>query len=242
MIKIIYATLTILFFSIRAVFAQHALQEEGDDPPYLAHSSNFMMIMFNLKATDVQKLLPDGVEVNANDAGLVNAGLEMYETDRIWGVPQYGIVFMFVEVKGMESNNGTPGHWALWGKVNERTVLQKFTHHFSFPYQYSDVKITKEKNVFTGRVGSDLVNLQIKLNDAQPFKGEGIVNMCSFSADGKIVKSEVPWFSTGVIGELVKLEINAQGDNILEMVKNVIPHFVMVSTNQSFCYSRVVKQ
>jgi hypothetical protein len=219
-----------------------AQQSSLSGPPYLAHSSNFIMTLFNLRAEDVQPLLPSSVKAKIKDAGMVTAGLEIYETDRIHGIPQYSMVFLFVEVAGLESNNGTPGHWAIWGRINQKSTLQNMLHHFSFPYGFEEIKLTHESNVYTGTVGAGLIDLKIKFNEKQPFAGEGIVNMCSFSRDGKILITEVPWFSTGSTGELVRFDIDPQGDKVLEIVKNAKPYFSMISTNQTFSYSRPISK
>jgi hypothetical protein len=199
------------------------------------------MTLFNLKPEDVQPFLPAGIKAKVNDAGMVTGGLEMYETDRIQGTPNYGIVFIFVEVVGLESNNGTPGHWAIWGRVNQQVTLQNMQHYFNFPYELENISVEESAGIYRGRVGTGVISLKIRFNDKAPFGGEGIVNMCSISKDGKILKSEVPWFSEGSVGELMDFDIVAEGDKVLQIIKGIKPYFSMISTNQTFAYSRPVQ-
>jgi hypothetical protein len=235
--RIFFPVLVILLVqTMRANSQQNTLT----DPPYLAHSSNFVMMLFNLEQDVVQTLLPPGVKAKINTAGTVTAGIEIYETDRIHGVSQYGIVFIFVEVADLESNNGTPGHWAIWGKVNQKNTLQSMLHYFNFPYSFDEIKVTKEDNTYTATVGTNQIKLKLRYNEKQPFAGEGVVNMCSASKDGKIIKTEVPWFSTGSAAELISFEVDPRGNTILEIIKKATPHFSLISTNQSFSYSRPV--
>lgn len=213
------------------------------EPPYLAHSANFMMVLFQLKANDVQVLLPEGVLPNANEAGMVTAGFEIYETDRVYGLPEYGMAFIFVEVKNLTSNNGTPGHWALWGTVDDHVTLQVMRDTFGFPYRFENVRVTESADIYTGRVGEEgkeSVIIRIKFNEAKPFSGEGIVNMCSMAKNGKTLKTEVPWFTTGTAGDIIDFEIKPKGDKVLELIKVAKPHFQIISSNQIFSYSRPV--
>jgi hypothetical protein len=223
--------------SLLAITAS-AQNNAHSEPPYMAHSSNFVMTLFNLKPEDVQEFLPAGIKANVNDTGMVTGGLEIYETDRIQGTPNYGMVFIFVEVANLESNNGTPGHWAIWGRLNQESTLKNMQHYFNFPYQLDKIEVTQEESIYTGTVGNGLISLKIKYNEKAPFGGEGIVNMYSLSKDGKILKTEVPWFSTGCAGNLIALDIDPQGDSVLNLVKTCKPYFSIISTSQTFSYSR----
>lgn len=217
-------------------------KNELSDPPYMAHSSDFVMTLFNVEPGVVHSLLPEGVKAKINDAGMTTGGIEIYETDRIHGIANYGMAFIFVEVEDLESNNGTPGHWAIWGSVDQAAALENMQHYFNFPYKFGEIEVANEGNVYTATVGSGQLILKVKSDEKQPVGGEGIVNMCSLSKDGKILKTEVPWFSTGRAGELIDMEVNPQGNKILDIIKNCKPHFTIVSTDQTFSYSRPVPE
>jgi hypothetical protein len=62
-------------------------------PPYIARTSNFMALAFQLKADEAQKLLPADVKIKSDDSGMASGGMEIYTTDQIYGVPGYTIAF-----------------------------------------------------------------------------------------------------------------------------------------------------
>ena len=214
-------------------------------PPWLMTSGNFMLMLFNLKAADVQKLLPDGVTAKVNDSGLTTAGFEMYETNRTYGIPSYVTAFIFVEIEGPVSTSGIPGHWALWGKMNDPAALAAFQQQFGFPYEldpHLTVGITEGSHF--GRVGVPGAEvLKIKISPlAEPGNSvEGAVDMVGKTAAGTLVRTEVPWFTTLQRGELVTFEIEPRGNPVLQLVKEAQPVFVAASTKQTFSYSRPVR-
>src|SRR5690606_39036171 len=77
-------------------------------PPFQVHSGNFMMALFFLNAEAVNDLLHEGMQAKANPDGMVSATLELYQTDRIYGIPNYSVAFLVVDVLDYDSENGTP--------------------------------------------------------------------------------------------------------------------------------------
>src|SRR5690606_6747275 len=124
-------------------------------PPWTVHSDNFFMIVMSLKAADVQKLLPAGVEALSNQDGMVPAIFEMYDASRVSGIPDYKIAFIVVEIKNHNSRDGTPGHVAIGGSTDSSESLEVLKHHFGFPYTLSPViAIGKEQGAHTGSIGA----------------------------------------------------------------------------------------
>ncbi len=214
-------------------------------PPWLMHSSNFLITLFHVKGEDAQKLLPVGVTAKVNKSGMVIAGLEMYATDRAYGVPNYATVIVFVEITGHDSSNGMPGHWALWGKVNNPTALASFRHNFGLPYEpETNLSVDFADGVHVGLVGApseESIKIKITPQAEPPMNIEGCVNMVGKNSAGAIVQSEVPWFSAWQKGSLLSLDITPRGNPALELIKSAQPFFVMTSGNQMFSYSKAVQ-
>lgn len=212
-------------------------------PPYQAHSSNFMMALFHLKAIDVNKLLPAGVNVKQDEKGMVVATFEMYETDRIYGLENYKVAFIVVDIENYNSENGTTGHWAIWGSVDSKNAAINFNHHFGLPFEYeSNMTVQKNDNIHLGSVGivgKEKIKISIKKSIDKPFKGQGIVNMVGKTKKG-IAKSEVPWLSEGWTGELLDWNVDPQGNRVLELIKNEKPFWSMISVEQVFSYSKPI--
>lgn len=213
-------------------------------PPWLMHSSNFLITLFNLKGEDVQKLLPAGVTAKVNESGMVVAGLEMYVTDRVYGMPTYTTAFVFVEITGHDSSSGYAGHWILWGKVDQPIALANFQHYFGLPYDAEpNLSMGLADGIHFGRVGApgeEVIQMKIAPLAEPGMNIEGTVHVVGKNSGGTIVQTEIPWFSTWQKGKLVTYEITPRGNPALELIKSAPPFFVVTSINQLFSYSKPV--
>lgn len=215
------------------------------NPPYIARTSNFMMILFHLKAGEAQKLLPANVKVKSDDKGLVTGGMEIYTTDQIYGVPKYTIAFIYVEISGEESNSGTSGNWPVWGMVNNDTSLQNFRHFFNYPYHH-EKRMTIEKKgteqvATVGDNGGEGLTLKLRRKTDRPVAGEGLATIVSQSLNGRILKTEIPWLANGNEANIVSFEVRAGSNKVLETIRGAKPFYGQISTNV-FSYTRPITQ
>lgn len=213
-------------------------------PPWTAHSNNFLMMIFNLPVNEVKKLLPEDVEALANEAGMVTTILEMYETSSVSGIPDYKTAFLVVDIKNMDSRNGTPGHFAVWGRVDEPQALDVFRSHFGFPYSHTErISVSPDKNVYTGVVGAagkEILKVKIESVQEQPFSSTGTVNMVGLKNRQTVVRSIVPYLTKGYAGKVVSFEVRPDGDPALALIKEAQPVWSIVSTEQIFSYSQAI--
>lgn len=236
----------ILFTANVPLLAQDATPAEVPKlaPPWVVQSEKFLMVAFNLKAADVRKLLPKGVEPLLNKEGMVGALLEMYETSRISGIPNYKTAFVVVDVQGHDSREGTPGHFALWGRVSPLESLEAFRDNFGFPYEYAEnfgFRIEQAAHTATvGPPGREILKVMIAPVAEQPFEGQGIVNMLGMNADSGIVKSEVPYLTRGHSGKVLNFQVRPNGNPVLKLLKSATPLWAVVSKDQIFSYSHAV--
>lgn len=236
----------ILLAGNTAVLAQATESAETPQfaPPWVAQSDNFLMVAFNLKPDDVRKLLPRGVEPLLNKEGTVGALLEMYETKRISGLPNYKIAFIVVDIQGHESRAGTPGHFAVWGRVSPLESLAALQSHFGFPYEYGEhIDFGMEQGAHLAAIGPpgrELLRVKIAPLADQPFEGEGSVNMVGMNADSGTVKSEVPYITRGHFGKILGFEIRPGNDPVLRLLKKAAPAWALVSKDQVFSYSHAM--
>ncbi|MGD2033683.1 MAG: hypothetical protein PVF73_01405 [Bacteroidales bacterium] len=184
-------------------------------PPFLAHSSRFMMALFHLKAEKVNKLLPEGIVAIENKDGMVTATFEMYETDRIYGLPNYKVAFIVVDVSGHNSRDDTPGHFAVWGNTDSKAASEYFYSHFGLPFSYTEhMTLKTDGKKYTGTIGlqgEEKIRIGLEILPGQPFSGSGIVNMVGKTEDGIIAISEVLWLSNGYNGYLQTFDVDPQG-------------------------------
>jgi hypothetical protein len=212
-------------------------------PPWLLQSGNFFMMVFKPKAEAVKKLLPKGVEALADKDGLVTATFEMYETRRASGLPSYKTAFLVVDVKGHDSREGMPGHFAVWGRVSPQESLNAFVSHFGFPYEHADITLALEEAVHVGTVsasGKKLLTARIAPNAEQPVTAEGSVNMVGRHAERGVVRSTVPYLSNGHVGKVIAFELEPNADPALELIDDLTPVWSLVTRDQTFSYSAAV--
>ncbi len=239
--------LKLLFSLILAIISSCFLNAQKLDqkilePPFMAKSENFSIVLFNLDAHGVQEILPEGVQPKIKEDGQVTAGLELYTTSRVQGMPIFSIAFIYVEVEFMESKNGTPGHWAIWGETNNKEVLASMKSNYGFPYQYSsEISITAKKESYMSTIFGDedeRLHIQLKKEQAtEPLITQGIVNMCGKIKNGNNVQSEVTWFTTGQKAEVISIEVEPGENKVLQLLKDSKSFWAMVSEEQVFCYS-----
>ncbi len=211
-------------------------------PPFQAHSHHFMIALFHFKAKQVNGFLPKGIIARENEEGWVTAAFEMYETDRIYGLPNYKVAFFVVDIVGYDSENGTPGHFAIWGNITPREASENFNYHFGFPFVYEENIAFKIKgDIYEGTIGppgKEKIKFELQKISDKPLSGSGIVNMVGKTTENKMVISEVPWLSEGNIGKLARFEIDPQGYPVLEILKDAKPFWAAISYDQIFSYSK----
>lgn len=238
--------LSVIFLTGNPSFAQTGASGQAPQfaPPWVVESENFLMVAFHLKPDDVRRLLPKGVEPLVNREGTVGALLEMYETKRISGLPNYKIAFIVVDIQGHPSRTGMPGHFAVWGRVSPLESLAAFKSHFGFPYQHGEqINFKVERNAHFGAIGpagKELLRVKIESMADQPIAAEGSVNMVGMNADSGTVKAEVPYITQGHYGKILNFEVRPGKDPVLKLLRNTKPAWALVSKDQVFSYSHAV--
>lgn len=164
----------------------------------------------------------------------------MYTTTQAHGVPNYSLVFFFVEVNGPETNYGNSGNWALWGKIDNERALKGFKHFYNYPYSLSE-------NISIQRKGNEAITtvhekngegfaLTMKVKTDKPFSAEGMANSYSQLSNGSIIQIQIPWLVDGNEAELISFDVNAGDNKTLALLRGVKPFFGVVSKN-SFSYA-----
>lgn len=235
------AVLTMAAFLTGGAGLAQAGERRPLSPPWLAQSQSFLMATFALKADDVRRLLPRNLEPLADANGMVVATFEMYETARVAGLPGYKTAFVVVDVKGFDSREATPGHYAVWGRVTPQEALSAFRGHFGFPYRLADLTVSDSGGQRTGVIGApgaELLTIRLEPLAEQPFTGQGAVNMVGSKPGHRIAYAEVPYLTRGNMARIVDLDIRPAGDPVLTLLKDAAPLWALVSSDQLFSYSR----
>ncbi len=212
------------------------------NPPYIARTSNFMAIYFNVEAKEVQKLLPESVKVKSDDKGLATAGMEMYTTDQVYGMPNFSIAFIYIEVNVSGNVNGTSAYYPIWGVVNNDTALQNFRHFFNFPYKVENkISIQKgtEQVITIGASNGEGLTLKLQREENKPVSAEGIAPLLSISEKDGVLITEIPWLAYGNQASIVSFEVRAGSNKVLQMIQGIKPFYAQVSSNV-FSYTKPI--
>jgi hypothetical protein len=218
---------------------------DAQAPPWLVSTRQFLMVVLQADAAQVQPLLPAGLEAEADGNGKVNLGLEVYATRQVNGIPAYQIAFLTADVRNQVSRDGSPGRFALWGQVDDPTALAQFQQVYGFPYERADgITLDLAEGKQRGVVdlpGDRRVAVQIEPLADQPVERVGAANMLAVHPAHGLIGGVVPYFFRGNAGRLVSLEVTgAGGDPALTLLRSAQPVFSVVSVEQTFTYGTPV--
>lgn len=228
------------------IYAQNStdMNQNLISPPFIAKTSNFMAMAFQVEAVEAQKLLPEGVLVVPNEEGFATGSLEIYKTDQAYGIPNYTIAFFTIAVKSEASDNGKEGNFPVWGVIDSPGALASFQHYFNFPYSVVDkILLEGSDSGLTSKIevkGNMILSLSLKKDPAKPVKAEGLAVILSKSQAGELLSVEIPWLAEGNQTDIVKLEVNAADSNPLSILSKAKPFYSQMSSNV-FSYSKPMK-
>jgi hypothetical protein len=91
----------------------HARAEPDETalPPYQIAGSHHITVDVIWDARQVRRLLPPGIEPTPEMTG----GIDIYQTERGYGLGAYHSAYFYVDVLGFDSPDGTRGRWKLEG-------------------------------------------------------------------------------------------------------------------------------
>lgn len=239
------ATLICLLVTL-PIYAQNSsdMNQNLISPPFIARTSNFMALAFQVDAAEAQKMLPDGVVAIPNEEGFATGSLEIYKTDQAYGIPNYTIAFFTIAVKAEASNYGKEGNWPVWGVIDSPGALASFQHYFNFPYRVVDnILLEGSEDMLAAKIeeeGNVILSLTLKKDPAKPVKAEGLAVILSKSQVGELLSVEIPWLAEGNQTDIVTFEAKATENSPFSILGKAEPFYSQVSSNV-FSYSKPIK-
>lgn len=230
------------FFMVHPFYGQDSpmSQEIIVPPPFIAKTSRFMAMAFQLDAEEAQKLVPTDVIVKRNDNGQVNGSLEIYTTDQAYGIPNYSIAFFSVEVVISVGDIEKEGNWPVWGVMDNASALASFKKLFNFPYQYSNnITLDSDGQVQKAIIGNQDGGFELTLERKadMPVKAEGLASILSKLENGNPIGIEIPWLAEGHQAQTLMFKITSGSNEALKILSNAKPYYAQVSSNV-FSYAK----
>jgi hypothetical protein len=209
--------------------------------PWIVESNSFAMLGFSVDPKSVQAFLPEGFTPHLNDKKQTSLIVEIYSAERIAGIPAYKTIFIVAEVAGYPSKGGTPGHYAIWGRLDSQTNVD-FFKSLGFPYQLAqtlDIQPGKIHRTKIADASGELLSIQLESSTDAPFSGQGVVDMLVLK-NRQMLKSEVSYLTQANFAKVNEFKVLAKNDSVLNLLKGLAADWSLVSDKQVFSYSHLV--
>lgn len=209
--------------------------------PWIVESNSFAMLGFSVDPKSVQMFLPEGFRPHLNDKKQTSLIVEIYSTERIASIPAYKTIFIVAEVADHPSRGGTPGHYAIWGRIDSQTNMD-FFRDLGFPYQLAqtlDIQPGKTHRTKIVDASGEMLSIELEASADAPFFGQGVVDMLVLK-NRQMLKSEVSYLTQANFAKVNEFKILAKNDPVLNLLKDRVPDWSLVSDKQIFSYSHLV--
>jgi acetoacetate decarboxylase len=143
-------------------------------PPYLILNHEHLVILFEAEESTLKASLPIGVKAAPGNV----VGLNMYRTQEAVGLVPYTASYLWIDVDGFDSPDGTKGRWMVQGWYGPEPVPSAIRNYMGVPVQLGVTNYQRDGNLVHASLISDGVNLidaTITLTDG-PIHKSGFLN------------------------------------------------------------------
>ncbi len=138
-------------------------------PPYLVTHTEHLFVLFEADADALRSLLPPDVRPAKGNV----VGLNMYRTGPVVGLVPYTGSYLWANVEGFDSPDGTPGRWMMQGWYGPE-AMTKAAQQSGFPVTLGETRYQRNGNALHAVLnsdGADLIEAAITLNATKPMAG-----------------------------------------------------------------------
>lgn len=154
--------------------ANAAQAPSNPHPPYLVSVTEQLGIVFEADESALKSLLPPNVKPAAGNT----VGLNMYRA-QVLGLVPYAASYLWINVDGFDSPDGTKGRWMSQGWYGPEPVTTVFKTQFGYPVELGATRVEREGNrihAVLNSGGADLINAAIALKEANPNAVGGVLH------------------------------------------------------------------
>jgi acetoacetate decarboxylase len=140
-------------------------------PPYLIVGTDHLIVLYEADENAIRELMPPGVEIADNILGL-----NMYTAKDLVGAGPYTSTYIWANVKGFDSSDGTPGRVMAYGWYGPNDSVPALPREvMGFPVKLGVTRLDRDGagiRALLNRNGKDLVEARIAVKgDAAPANG-----------------------------------------------------------------------
>jgi hypothetical protein len=191
-------------------------------PPYQQNKANGIGVAVVFDAAAVRSVLPPEIEPVDEMTG----GINLYTAEEGYGLAPYSAFYLYVNIKGFDSANGTKGRWMLQGVYGPDTKVSAALHkYYGLPVRAGESqRVTKDAStVGIGTLaGQEMVRLVVTPKPTTCKSVAGILHYPGqLATTREIVVGQFP-----LVGELceadpVSVDITAPAGDPLHTLKPV---------------------
>jgi hypothetical protein len=217
----------------------------GDDappPPYQVNKANGIGVNVVFDAAVVRSVLPPGIEPVEEMTG----GINLYTAEEGYGLGPYSAFYLYVNIKGFDSADGTKGRWMLQAFYGgpETKVSEALHKYYGLPVRAGESRrVTKDAStVGMGTfAGQELVRLVVTPKPAACKSVAGTLNYPGqLDTSREIVVWQAPYVGEICEADPVSVDITAPADDPLSKLKPVKILGAIAAKNFAFAIPRPV--
>jgi hypothetical protein len=166
---------SLLAMGLAMPVAAQQKEAAGPRPPYLVTQTEHLIILFEAEESALKSLLPANIKPAAGNV----VGINMYRTGPVVGLVPYTASYLWINVDGIDSADGTKGRWMVQGWYGPETVTAALKNYGGLPVQLGVTRYERDGNKVHAVLnvdGASLIDATITVNEEKPAPAAGVLN------------------------------------------------------------------
>lgn len=223
---------SVLAIAFASLFLAVAAPRADAADPYVVRGNEHIIIGITLDEAAVRAALPAGLEPTESISG----GINVYTSGGGYATEPYTRAYVWADLEGHDSANGSKGRWILWGATSGG--LEKMNLYYDNIIVAGQASVTENGNKTIGVAsvgGSQILNVEIELSDEPCGEASGILNYpVMVDTSGKLGVETFTWVADICGATATKVDFNVASDHPLSKFKPTAVIWAAQAKNLSF--------
>jgi hypothetical protein len=197
-------------------------------PPYLITSAEHLIILFEADESAITSILPPGLKPAEGNI----VGLNMYHAQHAVGLVPYTASYLWVNLAGFDSSDGTKGRWMVEGWYAPEPVPTVFKNQLGIPVQLGITRFERSGNRLHAILNSgnvDLIDAAIEVKDTNPISSNTVLKYPAWRKNvpaaasrepaSDIVVNRIPITGELTPASVVSLEFHLQSSDAAKVLQ-----------------------